>query len=43
MDVSRPAYAEGLHEELEEARESVGDEELAELLGGADTWTVPST
>ena len=41
--VARPAYAEGLHEELEEARESVGDEELAELLGGGDSWTVPST
>jgi len=41
--VSRPTYAQGLHEELEEARESVGDEELAELLGGGDTWTVPST
>src|SRR5947208_2323859 len=41
--VARPAYAEGLHEELEEARESVGDEELAELLGGGDSWTGPST
>jgi 2-oxoglutarate ferredoxin oxidoreductase subunit beta len=38
--VSRPTYAQGLHEELEEARSNVGDEELAELLGGGDTWTV---
>jgi 2-oxoglutarate ferredoxin oxidoreductase subunit beta len=40
--VSRPTYAQGLHEELEESRNSVGDEELAELLGGGDTWTVPT-
>jgi 2-oxoglutarate ferredoxin oxidoreductase subunit beta len=41
--VARPAYAQGLHEELEDARASVGDEELAELLSGGDSWTVPSS
>jgi 2-oxoglutarate ferredoxin oxidoreductase subunit beta len=41
--VTRPAYAQGLHQELEEARASVGDQELAELLGAGDTWTVPSS
>jgi len=40
--VSRPAYAEGLHEELEAARRDTGDAELAELLGSGDTWTVPA-
>jgi 2-oxoglutarate/2-oxoacid ferredoxin oxidoreductase subunit beta len=41
--VSRPAYAEGLHEELEAARRDTGDAELAELLGSGDTWTVPAS
>ncbi len=40
--VSRPAYAEGLHEELEAARRDAGEAELAELLGSGDTWTVPA-
>ncbi|HET8672303.1 MAG TPA: 2-oxoacid:ferredoxin oxidoreductase subunit beta [Thermoleophilaceae bacterium] len=40
--VSRPAYAEGLHDELEAARRHTGDAELAELLGSGDTWTVPA-
>jgi 2-oxoglutarate ferredoxin oxidoreductase subunit beta len=38
--VNRPVYAEGLHAELESARESAGDEELAALLSSGDTWTV---
>jgi 2-oxoglutarate ferredoxin oxidoreductase subunit beta len=38
--VSRPVYAQGLHAELEEARASAGDEELAALLSSGDTWTV---
>jgi 2-oxoglutarate ferredoxin oxidoreductase subunit beta len=38
--VNRPVYAEGLHAELESARQSVGDEELAALLSSGDTWTV---
>jgi 2-oxoglutarate ferredoxin oxidoreductase subunit beta len=38
--VSRPTYAQGLHEELEDARSAVGDDELAELFAGSDTWTV---
>ena len=38
--VARPTYAQGLHEELEDARAAVGDEELAELLAGGDTWVV---
>jgi 2-oxoglutarate ferredoxin oxidoreductase subunit beta len=38
--VSRPIYAEGLHAELESARESTGDEELAALLSSGDTWSV---
>jgi 2-oxoglutarate ferredoxin oxidoreductase subunit beta len=38
--VSRPVYAEGLHAELESAREATGDEELAALLSSGDTWTV---
>jgi 2-oxoglutarate/2-oxoacid ferredoxin oxidoreductase subunit beta len=41
--VGRPTYAQGLHEELEDARAAVGDEELAELLAGGDTWVVPSS
>ena len=40
--VSRPPYAEGLHEELEAARRDAGDAELVELLGSGDTWTVPA-
>jgi 2-oxoglutarate/2-oxoacid ferredoxin oxidoreductase subunit beta len=39
-NVSRPAYAEGLHAELESAREGTGDEELAALLSSGDTWSV---
>ncbi len=38
--VSRPVYAEGLHAELEEARASAGEEELAALLSSGDAWTV---
>jgi 2-oxoglutarate/2-oxoacid ferredoxin oxidoreductase subunit beta len=38
--VSRPVYAEGLHAELESAREATGDEQLAALLSSGDTWTV---
>jgi 2-oxoglutarate/2-oxoacid ferredoxin oxidoreductase subunit beta len=38
--VSRPIYAEGLHAELESAREAAGDEELAALLSSGDTWDV---
>jgi len=41
--VSRPTYAQGLHEELEEARSNVGDEDLGELLSAGDTWVVPSS
>ena len=41
--VTRPTYAQGLHEELEEARGSVGDEQLNELLSAGDTWVVPSS
>ena len=41
--VSRPTYAQGLHEELEDARAAVGEEELVELLAGADSWVVPSS
>ena len=39
--MSRPIYAQGLHEELEAARATAGDEELAELLSSGDAWTVP--
>ena len=38
--VSRPTYAQGLHEELEAARATAGDEELAELLSSGGAWTV---
>ena len=38
--VSRPIYAQGLHEELEAARATAGDEELAELLSSGGAWTV---
>jgi 2-oxoglutarate/2-oxoacid ferredoxin oxidoreductase subunit beta len=38
--VSRPVYAEGLHAELESARQATGDEQLATLLSSGDTWTV---
>ena len=41
--VKRPVYAQGLHEELEEARAGVGEPELAELLASGDTWAVPSS
>ena len=41
--VRRPVYAQGLHEELAEARARVGEAELAELLASGDTWTVPSS
>jgi 2-oxoglutarate/2-oxoacid ferredoxin oxidoreductase subunit beta len=39
-DVSRPVYAQGLHQELEEARAKVGEEQLAALLSSGDAWTV---
>src|SRR4051812_19116895 len=38
--VNRPVFAEGLHAELESAREATGDEQLAALLTSGDTWTV---
>jgi 2-oxoglutarate/2-oxoacid ferredoxin oxidoreductase subunit beta len=39
-DVNRPTYAQGLHEELEAARATVGDKELEELLSSGGAWTV---
>ena len=41
--VRRPTYAEGLHDELEQARSKVGDAELEALLTAGDTWTVPAS
>jgi 2-oxoglutarate/2-oxoacid ferredoxin oxidoreductase subunit beta len=38
--VKRSVYAQGLHEELEEARRGVGEVELEALLASGDTWTV---
>jgi 2-oxoglutarate ferredoxin oxidoreductase subunit beta len=38
--VSRPAYGQGLAEELDEARASAGAEQLQELLQSGQTWTV---
>jgi hypothetical protein len=38
--VSRPVYGEDLARELEEARASVGPQELEELLHSGETWTV---
>ncbi len=40
-DVARPVYAQGLNEELEEARAKVGEEQLAALLSSGEAWTVP--
>jgi 2-oxoglutarate ferredoxin oxidoreductase subunit beta len=39
-DVARPVYAQGLNEELEQARAKVGEEQLAALLSSGDAWTV---
>ena len=38
--VKRPVYGEALARELEEARASVGPQQLRELLHSGDTWTV---
>jgi 2-oxoglutarate/2-oxoacid ferredoxin oxidoreductase subunit beta len=39
-DVSRPVYAEGLHDELEQARSRATEDDLAALLSSGDAWTV---
>ena len=36
----RPIYAEGVTEELNAAREGLGDDDLSALLRSGDTWTV---
>ena len=36
----RPIYAEGATEELNAAREGLGDDDLSSLLRSGDTWTV---
>ena len=38
--VERPVYGEALARELEEARASVGPQQLEELLHSGETWTV---
>ncbi len=38
--VKRPVYGEALARELEEARASVGPQQLEELLHSGETWTV---
>ncbi len=38
--VARPVYGEALARQLEEARASVGPEQLEELLHSGETWTV---
>ena len=39
-DVERPVFGEALGRELADAREKVGDDDLAALLTAGDTWTV---
>ncbi len=39
-DVARPAYDDGMAEQIEAARRKQGDGDLAALMAGADTWTV---
>ncbi|MDQ3878507.1 MAG: 2-oxoacid:ferredoxin oxidoreductase subunit beta [Actinomycetota bacterium] len=39
-DVQRPAYGDGIEDQLRRAAESQGPGDLAKLLGSGDTWTV---
>jgi 2-oxoglutarate/2-oxoacid ferredoxin oxidoreductase subunit beta len=39
-DVKRPAYDEGVGEQIREARDQRGDGDLASLLHSGDTWTI---
>ncbi len=39
-DVQRPVYDDQMADQLDRARETQGDGDLATLLAGADTWTV---
>ena len=38
--VQRPVYDDLMRGQLDQARETQGDGDLAELLAGGDTWTV---
>jgi 2-oxoglutarate ferredoxin oxidoreductase subunit beta len=39
-DVQRPAYGDGMEDQLRRAAEAQGPGDLAKLLGSGDTWTV---
>jgi 2-oxoglutarate ferredoxin oxidoreductase subunit beta len=40
-EVQKPTYGEAVHGQLEQAKERHGQGDLAALLNGGDTWTVP--
>ena len=40
--VERPVYGEAVRDQLQRARERLGAGDIAKLLAGGDTWTVPS-
>ena len=39
-DVERPAYDEGVAEQIRQAREQRGEGDLQELLEAGDTWQI---